>query len=47
MYDESLLGPIMLGFLFFAIAISMAFDGSGDCSDSFDCRFLHDGTVEL
>jgi hypothetical protein len=27
MYNESLLGPIMLGFLFFAIAISMAFDG--------------------
>jgi hypothetical protein len=27
MYDESLLGPLMLGFLFFAIAISMAFDG--------------------
>ena len=27
MYDESLLGPVMLGFIFFAIAISMAFDG--------------------
>jgi hypothetical protein len=27
MYDESLLGPLMLGFIFFAIAISMAFDG--------------------
>jgi len=27
MYDESLLGPLMMGFIFFAIAISMAFDG--------------------